>query len=216
MNITEHNIIVNKTARYCSNDPGESKITNTWIVIHGYAQLAKDFIREFEFLSVPEALIVAPEGLSKFYSKNNPAASWMTKEDRSNEINDYINYLEKIFTEINNSCDLTSSKINLLGFSQGVHTAVRWFIKSRYHFDKLILCSSDFPGDADFAGLKEKLSRSELFYLQGRNDRITTPERFAENLELLRNNNIKAEEIYFDGQHEIDPDAILKVHLTNK
>ncbi len=215
MNITEHQITVEKTARYYTDPPEGKKISNTWIVIHGYAQLAKDFINEFEFLSRPDSMIVAPEGLSKFYSKSIPAASWMTKEDRDNEIEDYMNYLEKVFTEINESYDITSSKINLLGFSQGVHTAVRWFIKSRIHIDKLILCSSDFPKDADFAALKEKLTRSELFYLQGRNDRIITPERLKDNLELLRTNGINVSEIYFDGQHEINPDAILKICSTN-
>ena len=216
MNIRDHSIVIEKTARYYSNDPISKKITTAWIVIHGYAQLAKDFIKEFEFLSGPDALIVAPEGLSKFYSKSNPAASWMTKEDRANEISDYINYLEKVFTEVNNPYDLTSSEINLLGFSQGVHTATRWFIKSQYHFDKLILCSSDFPKDADFQALKEKLTRSDLYYLQGGNDRITTPERFVDNINLIRSNGICVNDIYFDGQHEINPEAILKVNLTGK
>ena len=103
MKITETQITIEKTARYYTNDPGGSKINQTWIVIHGYAQLAKDFIKEFEFLSDCGTLIVAPEGLSKFYSKNYPAASWMTKEDRTNEIEDYTNYLEKVFSGINNS-----------------------------------------------------------------------------------------------------------------
>ncbi|MCB0727935.1 MAG: hypothetical protein KDD00_10750, partial [Ignavibacteriae bacterium] len=116
-----------------------------------------------------------------------------------------------VFSEINSSYDLTASQINLLGFSQGVHTATRWFIRSMYHFDKLILCSSDFPKDADFAALKEKMLRSELFYLQGRNDRITTPERFVTNLELLRTNGIKVNDIYFNGVHEINKEAILKL-----
>lgn len=216
MNITDNQITVEKSARYCTNHPDGKKIKNTWFVIHGYAQLANDFIKKFEFLSGPDTLIIAPEGLSKFYSKNIPAASWMTKEDRENEIGDYINYLEKVFTKLNNSYDLISTKINLLGFSQGVHTASRWFVKSQYHFDKLILCSSDFPKDVDFPTLIEKLTRSELFYLQGKNDRITTPERFKENLELLRTKGINVNDVYFDGQHEINPDAILKVHLTNK
>lgn len=216
MNITEHHITIEKTARYCTNLPEGSKIKSTWFVIHGYAQLAKDFIKEFEFLSGPETLIAAPEGLSKFYSKSIPAASWMTKEDRTNEISDYLIFLEKVFTEINNSFDLTSSEINLLGFSQGVHTAARWFFNSRYHFDKLILCSSDFPGDADFKRMKEKLSRSQLFLLYGLNDRIISSKRYEDDFKLLRLNDIQFTQLSFEGDHEIDPDTILKIPSIHK
>lgn len=216
MNITEHSIAVEKTARYCTNDPEYKKIKSSWFVIHGYAQLAKDFIQEFDFLSGPDSLIVAPEGLSKFYSKSIPAASWMTREDRDNEIEDYLKYLEKVFKEVNESYDITSSEINLLGFSQGVHTAVRWFIKSRYHIDKLILCSSDFPKDADFSGLKEKLSGAELYCLYGTNDRIISLSIYEEDLEMLRSKGIHYKQITFDGDHVIDPEAVLKITSADK
>ncbi len=155
-----------KTARYFSNQPA-GQIRSVCFVIHGYAHLAKDFIYDFDFLSDDHTLIIAPEGLSRFYFRNKIGASWMTKEDRINEITDYINYLNKLAGEIKNKYDLSQAKFHLLGFSQGVHTAVRWFTKSNFHFDNLILCSSDFPEDTDFNKFNNKLERLKaLFHLR--------------------------------------------------
>ncbi|MEO8211039.1 MAG: phospholipase, partial [bacterium] len=88
MKIEENTIKIEKSARFYLNEPSKKNIKSVWIVLHGYAQLAKDFINEFDFLSDEDTLIITPEGLSKFYFKDKIAASWMTKEDRSNEIND--------------------------------------------------------------------------------------------------------------------------------
>jgi predicted esterase len=213
---TEENyLIVEKTTRYYSNVPENNKLNSLWIVIHGYAQLAREFIEEFEFLSDAKALIIAPEGLSRFYFKNKIGASWMTKEDRLNEINDYVNYLDKIYAEVNNRYELSASKINLLGFSQGVHTAVRWFIKSKNKFDNLFLCSSDFPKDADFIKLINKLNDSKLYYLFGDKDEVISREKFNESLDLLRFHAVPLRKIIFEGKHNIDMESISAV-INNK
>ncbi|MBK8551891.1 MAG: hypothetical protein IPL53_12815 [Ignavibacteria bacterium] len=207
----EQFIRTEKTARYYISNPEIDILHSVYFVLHGYAQLAKDFINEFDFLKDENTLIVAPEGLSKFYFKNHIGASWMTKEDRLNEINDYTNYLDKIYCELNSRCDLSQSKVNLLGFSQGVHTAVRWFIKSHYHFNTLLLCSSDFPKDAEFNILSEKLKKSKLYFLYGKNDNIISLKTFEDNLNLLKTNNINFEEVPFNGRHEIHKDSLNKI-----
>lgn len=206
---------VEKTARYYSNDPVSEKPDTLWIVIHGYAQLAKDFIDEFEFLNDSRTLIIAPEGLSKFYSRNRIGASWMTKEDRSNEINDYLKYLDGLFSVLKIKYDLSDTMINLLGFSQGVHTAVRWFINSNFVFDNLILCSSDFPVDADFNKLNQKLVRSKMFYLHGDKDEIVSGKTFNAGIELLNSKDIRFEQIKFEGKHEIHRETLISV-IKNK
>ena len=209
MKIKEQFLKVEKTARYYSNLP-ENKISNLYFVIHGYAQLASEFISEFEFLQDGSSMIIAPEGLSRFYSRNRIGASWMTREDRVNEINDYISYLDKLFEELKNKHDLSGSKNCLLGFSQGVHTAVRWFISGKPHFDKLILCSSDFPSDADFKQLNNRLETSELFLISGSRDDVLSRSTFTESAGLLGKNNTPFKEIIFDGKHEINKYSILE------
>ena len=206
---------VEKTARYYSNDPEGKKPDTLWIVIHGYAQLAKDFIDDFDFLNDSQTLIIAPEGLSKFYSRNRIGASWMTKEDRNNEIIDYVKYLDSLFSILKIKYDLSDAMVNLLGFSQGVHTAVRWFINSNFVFDNLILCSSDFPVDADFNKLNQKLERSKMFYIYGDKDEVISGNTFNSGVELLRSKNTPFDKIIFEGKHIISSETLISV-IKNK
>lgn len=207
----EQFIKTEKTARYYISNPEIKTLHSVYFILHGYAQLAKDFIKEFGFLEEKNTLIVAPEGLSKFYSKNNVGSSWMTKEDRLNEINDYVNYLDKIYYELSTRYDLSQSEIHLLGFSQGVHTAVRWFIKSLYHFNDLLLCSSDFPEDAEFNVLIEKLKKSKLYFLYGTNDNIISLKTYEDSINLLKIKNINFDEVAFSGRHEIHKDSLIRI-----
>ena len=200
----ERKIKIEKSARYYLLNPSPDEIRNVVFVIHGYAQLAGEFIKEFDFLSDNNTLIIAPEGLSKFYFRNKIAASWMTKEDRLNEINDYLNFLDKVFDEVKSMYSIDGAKVYVLGYSQGVHTAVRWFIKSKNYFDKLILCSSDFPKDAELDLLNEKLNNSEMIYIHGNTDMVVSEDTINQSKNLLSENKINFSEIRFDGGHRID------------
>ena len=213
MIIKESHIKIEKIARYYSNEPKRREVKNFWFVIHGYGQLASDFIKEFEFLDDRNTLIIAPEGLSKFYSKNKAGASWMTSEDRLNEINDYICYLEKVTNEIKSTYNISVSEKYLLGFSQGVHTAVRFFLNSKKRFEHLILCSSDFPSDIDFDLLSNKLKSTVMHFIYGKNDRIINAKRYSESSDLLKKNNIEFYKVIYNGDHEIDEASVKKIML---
>ena len=62
-----------------------------WFVLHGYGQLAGEFIRFFADLATDDSLVVAPEAMNRFYLVNPESApardrpvgaTWMTREDR--------------------------------------------------------------------------------------------------------------------------------------
>ncbi len=210
MKVKESHIRIVKNARYFSNEPFSPEIKDFWFVIHGYAQLASDFINEFDFLDNENRLIAAPEGLSKFYSGSRIGASWMTKEDRNTEIEDYLEYLNVLVGNLKNTYDLSAASFNLLGFSQGVHTAVRFFINSDIVFDNLFLCSSDFPKDVDFIKLNDRLANSDLHFIYGTADRIISQSVYKENELMLQKNKIKFIKTEFDGGHRISKESITK------
>jgi predicted esterase len=207
MKIGESKIVVERTASYSIVLP-ENNIKRVAFVIHGYAQLAKDFIEEFDFLDDGETLIVAPEGLSRFYSRDKVGASWMTRVNRDEEIGDYIKYLDKLESSLTELYDLSSADKIILGFSQGVHTAARWFTESLHDHSQLILCSSDFPADADFIKLKTRLNGYELIYIQGKEDAIVGINTFRKSSSLLTSNGILHKEILFEGKHVISKEAV--------
>jgi hypothetical protein len=89
MEIISKNISVTKTARYFLSKNNFEKIDTVMFVLHGYGMPAEKFLEEFKELDTENILIVAPEGLSRFYTKGfygSIGASWMTKEDREHEI----------------------------------------------------------------------------------------------------------------------------------
>ena len=123
----EHRLSVSRSAR-CFSRGGEAA-AEAWVVLHGYGQLASRFLRGFESIATPTRLVVAPEGLSRFYldaGAGRVGASWMTKEDRAHEIEDYLAYLAQVRAALIPPVPLT-----ILGFSQGVATAARWAVAHR-------------------------------------------------------------------------------------
>jgi len=122
----EHRVSVLRSARCYVQ--GGATATEAWMLLHGYGQLASRFLRGFEPLATPSRLLVAPEGLSRFYleaGSGKVGASWMTKEDRTSEIADYLAYLERVRHELIPPVPLT-----VLGFSQGVATAARYALST--------------------------------------------------------------------------------------
>src|SRR5947209_19668799 len=100
-----------------------------WFVLHGYAQRAEDFIKKFLPIANDGMLIIAPEALSRFYAKGfagDVAASWMTREDRIHEIEDYIRYLDILYAEVKFRISHPVQRIVALGFSQGCPALLRW------------------------------------------------------------------------------------------
>ena len=81
---------VTKRAKYYQIGEANSSIKKVWMVFHGYAMLSEFFIKKFEVLNDGETLVIAPEALNRFYITENfsrVGASWMTKEDREDNVN---------------------------------------------------------------------------------------------------------------------------------
>ena len=140
-------IKTSKTQRYFTHGDLK-KATKLLIVLHGYGQLAEHFIRKFHQL--PENYyIVAPEAMHHFYlngSSGRVGASWMTKENRINNITDNNEYLNNLVDFLQTENEF--SELLVLGFSQGGATAARWNAQ-RKDIDQLILWASIFPPDLE-------------------------------------------------------------------
>src|SRR2546428_199711 len=100
----EHFFSTPRTARYFTLGSPQGA-TDVWFVCHGYGQLASRFLERFRALESERRCIVAPEGLSRFYLTENPSerrvgASWMTREDRVHEIDDYVRFLDALHAQV--------------------------------------------------------------------------------------------------------------------
>ena len=186
--IKEKHIQTTKTARYYTLGNPSKSITNVWFILHGYAQLANEFLKNFEFIEDNNTLIVAPEGMNKFYMRGftgKIGTAWMTKEDRETEIIDYINMIDNVYQEISKSVDINKVEINVLGFSQGGHTASRWLNKQQPPVNKMILWGSGMPRDVVYKSNLVYWNSLKIKVVVGNKDRFISKEKLDEELMFI-------------------------------
>jgi predicted esterase len=197
-------------AVYYQSSKITSETNEIWFVLHGYGQLPQYFIRKFKGISDDNRVIIAPGGLSRFYLDGfagRVGSTWMTKEERLLDIDNYIKYLNSVAEQVLKEAS-QEVKITILGFSQGSATACRWAEKLTFPFENLVLHSGAFPTDVDFSGLGSVLRDKKVFMLRGNQDEFINDERRNEQKELIDKLNVNVREIEFEGNHDIHIDSL--------
>lgn len=215
--ITEHHLTVKRTARYFTIGDISLPANDLWIVCHGFAQLARAFIEEFRTIGRPGRLIVAPEALNRFYlnrdgGRAGPSApvgaTWMTREDRLTEIDDYVRYLDDLHRELIGRLG-RDVRVTALGFSQGTATVARWLTHGSAKIDRLILWAGLLPPEIDLAGpARDRLASSDLHLVHGRRDELLTAKHLQEQAARLTRAAVHATILAFDGGHRLDRDTL--------
>ena len=185
-----------------------------WFVCHGYGKLAARFLERFRVLEGEDRCVVAPEALSRFYATENPAerrigASWMTREDRLSEIDDYVRYLDAVYAKIAPA----AARVTVLGFSQGAATVCRWVAMGSSRVDRLVVWGGEVPPDLDLAHEPAlgRLRASRLTLVYGTRDEFFTPKIIAATEARLREHAIPYDLVPFDGGHEIHEATLAKL-----
>jgi predicted esterase len=206
----EQFLTVHRTARYYTAGAPVASARDVWFVLHGYGQLAADFLQPFERLPGEESrCIVAPEALNRFYlvapadtkAADRPVgATWMTRVDREHEIEDYVAYLDALHARV-----VEDSKpfVRVLGFSQGVATAARWVALGRARVDQLICWGGTMPDEIDLPHLARRLS-APLRLVVGDRDVFAKPDVVAREEARLRAAGIGYELTRFPGGHVLN------------
>lgn len=213
MESSSHQIQVPRTARYhLLGVPGPG-IRRVYYVLHGYGQLAAFFIQNFQPVVAPDTLVVAPEALSRFYLDGvfgRVGASWMTKEDRLNEITDYLRYLDLLQNEVSRKLEGPAVENIVLGFSQGCATAWRWMMKGNPASNKLVLWAGSVPSESS-AQTRDKLLETEIILAYGEQDpyiKAGDAEKMVFELQSVKPD-LHVE--VFDDGHRIPAEALRRV-----
>lgn len=210
----ENHITVSRTARYFTLEEISEQTREVWFVCHGYGQLAEYFIKNFKMLDDGSRLIVAPEALSRFYLTNTferIGATWMTREDRLNEIHDYVNYLDLLYDEIFSKLDRSRVKVTVLGFSQATATVCRWISRGKIRPERLILWAGLIPPELDLEAEREIYANLDLVMVLGSKDEFAKPEVIEEQHNRLKTHNIPFRFIGFEGGHILHAETLKKL-----
>ena len=179
-------------------------------VLHGYGQLAKYFIQKFKVLVEQGYTVIAPEGLHRFYlqgTNGRVGASWMTKENRELDIENYLTYLNTLHQEIAKEKDW--KKVNVLGFSQGVATAFRWIADGQIKPNQFLLCSGMIPPDVNLEESNTVFGNIKMTYFSGTNDPFKTEEAVTHFQQRLNKLPFPIKMVEFEGVHEVNVEAVL-------
>lgn len=182
---------------------GQTK--RVWIVFHGMGHLSTYFIRYFNELNANENYIIAPQAQSKYYlndSYTHVGASWLTKNNTEEGIDNVLNYLDNVYNNENipKHCEMI-----VFGFSQGVSIATRWIAKKKVACNHLVLYAGSLPNELnefDFSHLR--INEAKVTFIVGSKDPFVSPER--KHLEAIKIKRLfagKVNEINFEGGHEL-------------
>lgn len=228
----EHHLLTQRTARYYTiGEISKSKRT-VWIACHGYAMLAGEFIKGLEPLAEKgrgtddesrdkkngNVLIVAPEALSRFYTKGfygTVGATWMTREDRLAEIDDYAGYLQLLYEKIKSQVH-PKADIHILGFSQGCSTVCRWIARKSPVIKALWLCSGSIPEDLDFKSFKRATQNYAVRLIIGDKDPFISAVDKEAVLERIRANGLEVEAHEFKGGHDLNLPLVKSLMSSSK
>jgi predicted esterase len=205
----ERHISVARTARYQQLGEATAATRQLWVVLHGYGQLAEYFIRHFRPLHEADptgVVIVAPEGLSRFYLSGTTGrigASWMTRADRLAEIDDQASYLTALLMPLRAAAP--SADVLVLGFSQGTATASRWLSHlastTGWRPRRLLLWAGDFPSDALPA--TDLLAGLPVDLVCGDEDEYISYEQFRQQAVTLESHGAAVSTFRFTGGHKL-------------
>ncbi|RDV13458.1 phospholipase [Pontibacter diazotrophicus] len=212
--MTEHQLIVPRTARYYTLGTPSDAIKDLWIVCHGYGQLGLFFLRHFSGLDDGKTLVVAPEALSRFYLdgfSGRVGATWMTKEDRLSEIEDQAAYLNLLLKEQLRQLP-QDVQVTVLGFSQGGATVCRWLATGQVPVHRLVLWAASFPEDIDFDAGKAAFQDLPVAVVYGTQDEFITPDKLEQKGQLMAQLGITPQVYTFDGGHTVHPETLSMVN----
>ena len=151
---------------------------------------------------------MAPEALSRFYLRRGTGevgGSWMTREERADEIRDIVRYLDRVWEEVNVRAPAPRASLTAFGFSQGGAAAARWAVLGHAPVTRLVSWGCPLPPDLDLAAHAPRVRALRWTFVLGDGDDSIDRTAHAAGLARLRELGVEPAELRFPGGHEFEP-----------
>lgn len=205
---TEKEVSYLTTNTYSTLNDFTEKTKKVWVVFHGIGYLSRYFLKYFRHLNKEENYIIAPQAPSKYYLNGkyeHVGASWATRENTENEIQNVLAFLDEIYKAEGLE---KAPELILFGYSQGVSIVSRWVARRKIKCSMLILSSGRIPNELQAKDF-EFLTKAKIRFVYGTEDPYVNKdfmESEKKNIETLFPKNLKF--IPFDGGHEVNREVI--------
>lgn len=208
-------LTVPRTARFLTFGAAPDQTRHLWIALHGYAMLARSFARLLVPLAGEQVRVVAPEALNRFYLETERngrhgdliGATWLTREDRDQDLADSLKYLELLHAA-ERAAIPAETEVHVLGFSQGAVMAARWVAAGGIAPQQLVLWGI-VPPEETYAGLAERMRGREVTLIAGDRDQFAPPGSLEALADTLARHGVRARVERFDGGHSLSK-AVLR------
>ena len=208
---TQEKVVTYKTSNtYETLNKNTNRTKHVWLVFHGIGYLSRYFLKYFKDLDPEENYIIAPQAPSKYYLNGkyvHVGASWLTKENTAQEIQNINQYINAVL-----EAEAISKDQNLIvfGFSQGVSIATRFTVLNKLKCQMLVLYAGGIPNELkaeDFTFLEKQNTTIKI--IVGDQDEYLNKERMQlETKKITSLFNNRAEIHIFNGGHEVKKDLI--------
>uniref|UniRef100_UPI004049EBD2 alpha/beta hydrolase n=1 Tax=Flavobacterium sp. TaxID=239 RepID=UPI004049EBD2 len=208
---TQEKVVTYKTSNtYETLNKNTNRTKHVWLVFHGIGYLSRYFLKYFKDLDPEENYIIAPQAPSKYYLNGkyvHVGASWLTKENTAQEIQNINQYINAVL-----EAEAISKDQNLIvfGFSQGVSIATRYTVLNKLKCQMLVLYAGGIPNELkaeDFTFLEKQNTTIKI--IVGDQDEYLNKERMQlETKKITSLFNNRAEIHIFNGGHEVKKDLI--------
>jgi len=212
---TDKSISYQAEASYWANQPATEQVEQVWVVFHGYGQLARFFAKRLDILDPDKNLIIAPQGLAKFYLDgryDKVGACWLTKEQREEGIRNQWAYLNKVLEAETNGLDWSAVQLHYLGFSQGVATMLRWAFHWQKPFATMLIWAGGIPLELENLPNRFIPDQAKIWAVIGEEDPFYSAENF--NQQILKAQRVFGREIQtkvFKGKHEVKREVLAEI-----
>ena len=213
MEIKTNYYTTQKIARYSTYGTLGPKTKYFWFALHGSKMLCEQILYKFKAFNSEEHFVVAPEALLRFYEKDfgGPVvASWMTKRDRLEEIEDFSEYLSGLYSSFGTKLPQACLK-SILAFSQGGTTAFRWLHARNVEVDHLIPYACWIPEDISLSESKTDLSKINILFTYGTEDQLLTEKRIVMINEVIAQNKLTVKLLHYKGDHRVKKEQLQKI-----